>query len=237
MNIELWQQEPNQLNTMIGIAKVSLHQFFIAFNNAHIRNHVTKQKIPVISIDGWVTFTSMATGKPIGTMQVTLAVGTIEQIAKFKLSKNLTACKSFRKLPSNAFSLEQRNGRDVAPPQPPQQQMPEIEQPLQSSIRNDLNTLKCRQSLTPEERQANLASMLSNFIENLALKLPERNAAIQKSNSTVTESDVGEKTENSNLNVASNNKSLRPTSELLDELQRALSIAPAPPQQVNQSCK
>lgn len=50
MNIELWQRESDQVNNMVGIAKVSLHQFFIAFNNAHIRNHVTKQKVGASSI-------------------------------------------------------------------------------------------------------------------------------------------------------------------------------------------
>lgn len=49
MNIEIWKKENSQTNHMIGIAKVSLHQFFIAFNNAHIRNHVTKQKVCIVN--------------------------------------------------------------------------------------------------------------------------------------------------------------------------------------------
>lgn len=45
MSIEVWQRESNQTNNLIGSAKVPLHQFYIAFNNNSIRNHVNQQEV------------------------------------------------------------------------------------------------------------------------------------------------------------------------------------------------
>lgn len=45
MSIEVWQRGSNQTDTLIGSAKVPLHQFFIAFNNNSIRNHVSQQEV------------------------------------------------------------------------------------------------------------------------------------------------------------------------------------------------
>lgn len=45
MAIEVWRRDNNQTNSLIGSAKVPLHQFFIAFNNNNIRNHVRNQEV------------------------------------------------------------------------------------------------------------------------------------------------------------------------------------------------
>lgn len=45
MSVEVWRRDNNHANSMIGSAKVPLHQFFIAFNNNNIRNHVRKQEV------------------------------------------------------------------------------------------------------------------------------------------------------------------------------------------------
>lgn len=235
MNIELWQRESDQMNNMVGIAKVSLHQFFIAFNNAHIRNHVTKQKIPVISIDGWVTFSSIhgTSDAPIGTVQVILAVGTSEQIAKFKISKSLTPCKMFSKMSPEAFPLERRNAAE--PPAPNI-----VNRPVQVPQNEPNPPLKFPRSQLSDDRQANLAAMLSNFIDNLALKLPERNAGHESRFPTTSSASATTQTTNNSSKTdadTANNKNLRPTSELLDELHKALSIAPSPAQRNNFQCK
>lgn len=53
MSIEVWQSKSNptvqaSVHTLVGSAKVPLHQFFIAFNNAKIRSHVSQQEVPQI---------------------------------------------------------------------------------------------------------------------------------------------------------------------------------------------
>lgn len=46
MSIEIWQRDSNhKIESLIGSAKVPLHQFYIAFNNNIIRTHVNKQEV------------------------------------------------------------------------------------------------------------------------------------------------------------------------------------------------
>lgn len=46
MSIEIWQRDTNhRTESLVGSAKVPLHQFYIAFNNNIIRNHVSKQEV------------------------------------------------------------------------------------------------------------------------------------------------------------------------------------------------
>lgn len=47
MHIELWQRNNKKEETLLGSTKIPLHQFFIAFNNGRIRNHMSKQKVRV----------------------------------------------------------------------------------------------------------------------------------------------------------------------------------------------
>lgn len=46
MSIEIWQRDTDhKIESLVGSAKVPLHQFYIAFNNNIIRNHVSKQEV------------------------------------------------------------------------------------------------------------------------------------------------------------------------------------------------
>lgn len=51
MDVEVWEQASatNPYDHMIGIAKLPLHHFHIAFNDVNVRRHVEKQK--VIALD------------------------------------------------------------------------------------------------------------------------------------------------------------------------------------------
>lgn len=79
------------------------------------------------------------------------------------------------------------------------------------------------------DRNSNLAAMFSSFIDTLASRLPERNQTVTE---TTASNDATTQTNHSaNNSPAVNNKNgsgpcMRPTSELLDELQKALAIAP-----------
>lgn len=82
------------------------------------------------------------------------------------------------------------------------------------------------------ERHNSLTSMFSTFIDNLAARLPDRNLA--NSNSTEATTATNDATTQTNAQISdcskssnsANGKYMRPTSELLDDLQRALAIAP-----------
>ncbi|XP_031632072.1 uncharacterized protein LOC116346267 [Contarinia nasturtii] len=210
MSIEVWHRDDNHTKTLIGSAKVPLHQFFIAFNNNIMRNHVTQQELPVISIDGWVTISSTNSpiDTPVGTVQAILAVGTIKQINHLKRSKNLESCKTFLRLPREQYPL--------------------VNVPQSVCERNQESNIK---TSIPQfnDRSSNFAAMFSNFIDTLASRLPDRNATETASatNDATTQTHNGT---NNNIAENSTGKYMRPTSELLDELQRALSIAPTPAQ-------
>lgn len=130
-----------------------------------------------------------------------------------------------------SFPLERRNAAEPRAPNI-------VNRPIQVPQNEPNPPLKSSQSQFSDDRQANLAAMLSNFIDNLALKLPERNAG-HESRLPTTSSATTQTTNNGSKTDAdtANHKNLRHTSELLDELHKALSIAPTPAQQNNFQCK
>lgn len=165
---------------------------------------------------------------PIGTVQVILAVGTSEQIAKFKISKSLTPCKIFSKQSPEAFPLERRYAAE--PPAP-------VQRPVRVPQNEPNPPFKSARSQLSDDRQANLAAMLSSFIDNLALKLPERNAGHDSRLPTTSSASATTQTTDNGSKTDADTANLRPTSELLDELHEALSIAPTPAQRNNFQCK
>lgn len=155
-------------------------------------------------------------------MQAILAVGTTQQINHFKRFKGLSSCKNFIKHPL-----------DLYPPQSNQPNSNPIPTVSSESNRNLGSNMKAQ---LPQfnDRSSNLASMLSNFIDTLAARLPDRNLSATEI-ATTTNDATTQTTKNVNNSVAIDKsappeKYMRPTSELLDELQKALSVAPTPAQ-------
>lgn len=167
--------------------------------------------MPIISIDGWVTITYIASpsNTPIGTVQAILALGTTKQINNLKKSKSLLSCNNFLRLPIDLY--------------PQQICQPPSYQSNQESIKPPIQQLN--------DRNSNYAAIFSNFIDTLASRLPpERNTI---GNETTLTSDATTQTNNNTNNSLSKNgsgKYMRPTSELLDELQKALAVTPTPAQ-------
>lgn len=169
-------------------------------------------QLPVISIDGWVTI--LSDNKPLGTVQTVLAVGTTTQINNFKKSKNLQFSNKFLRM-LNEFYPAQTS-----------QSFPNAVQPNDKRKKDSAKSALLQMSSDPN---SNLASIFSNFIDNLASRLPERHTAT--SDTATTDPQINSICNNS-VAVKQNNKHLRPTSELLDELQKALAIAPSPAQRI-----
>ncbi|XP_017122055.2 uncharacterized protein LOC108142597 isoform X1 [Drosophila elegans] len=78
------QQLLLELRPLGGVVRLPLHQFFIAYRDASITNHLCKGKLPVISIDGWAPIVSAETQSPVGELKVLLAIGSESQIAQLK---------------------------------------------------------------------------------------------------------------------------------------------------------
>lgn len=152
---------------------------------------------------------------PLGTVQAILAVGTTKQINNLQKTKSLEFSKHFLRLPIELY---------VLPTTPTPNAM---SSPVQFAKREE-NAAKAAVPQLSNERRSNLAAMFSSFIDNLASRLPERQ--MDQSTSPVNPTNDAEINSKCNNSVAINAKNqqpgkyMRPTSELLDELQRALAI-------------
>lgn len=175
--------------------------------------------MPVISIDGWVTFENATSpgGSPIGTVQTILAVGNTKQINNLKRSKCLGSCNSFLRLPLDMYQLQINETLPIQSPS--------------TAVQSKTNTnAKSTLPSLMSDRHSNLASIFSNFIDNLASRLPDRNSTTIETPTNDATTQTNNSTNNGILANNSNGKYMRPTSELLDELQKALAIAPTPAQ-------
>lgn len=167
----------------------------------------------------------MPDSTPVGTVQAILAVGTTKQINNFKKSKSLPSCSGFLRYPLELYApqLTHTGGADAAGKQNEQANS------AQSTASTANGTSENRAA---EERHNNLKSMFSTFIDNLAAKLPERN--LPNGSDTTTAAATSDATTQTNTQLNDTKaptptgpgKYMRPTSELLDDLQRALAIAP-----------
>lgn len=103
------QQLQLQLRPLGGQVQLPLHQFYIAYRDASITNHLCKGKVgclavslldplinllhrlqlPVISIDGWTPILHAETQVQLGELKVLLAIGSESQIAQLKLQRGL----------------------------------------------------------------------------------------------------------------------------------------------------
>ncbi|SPP76836.1 uncharacterized protein LOC117580004 isoform X1 [Drosophila guanche] len=78
------QQLVLELRPLGGLVRLPLHQFYIAYRDASITNHLCKGKLPVISIDGWAPIVHPQTQAKLGELKVLLAIGSESQIAQLK---------------------------------------------------------------------------------------------------------------------------------------------------------
>ncbi|XP_044255228.1 uncharacterized protein LOC123005506 [Tribolium madens] len=76
---------------LIGLAKLPLHQFYLAYRNSVIVKYLSERKLPVIGTDGWESVFNPSNGEVVGQAQILLALGTKEQI------ENLESERGFKK--------------------------------------------------------------------------------------------------------------------------------------------
>lgn len=101
--------EAFRYTTQVATIKLPLHQFYIAFRDNDIKSHLSKAKLPVISIDGWNNLISTDANQIYGQLQVLLAVGTETQIETLKTTRGLA---------TNAIPMTVETPAIQAPPPP-----------------------------------------------------------------------------------------------------------------------
>uniref|UniRef100_A0A182YAX5 Uncharacterized protein n=1 Tax=Anopheles stephensi TaxID=30069 RepID=A0A182YAX5_ANOST len=218
MKVELWQKPPGEPEKLIGYTRLSLHQFYIAFRDAQLSEHLSHAKLPVISIDGWSGITSPLAAEPCGEIKAILAIGTEGQIEHFKTMRNLQHVSSDvpRSLANRASVPTSVLGSPTRRIYP----------------RPEHKSIQSMNSGTKQPQTSEVANMLSAFIENLAQRLPissERSTAPSYDHSNAsTDHQPMDAAPHSGASPHSNanRPQLRKTADLLDNLQKALSQRP-----------
>ncbi|KAG5681101.1 hypothetical protein PVAND_010566 [Polypedilum vanderplanki] len=89
LELKLWEKTNETSEKLIGTTKVSLHQFYIAFKEPEMIEHLSFNKLPVISMDAWCNFISPLSNELFCQGKILLAIGSENQIDYLKLSRNL----------------------------------------------------------------------------------------------------------------------------------------------------
>lgn len=159
----------------------------------------------MVSIDGWSTIISPETSQPIGTLQIILAVGSEEQIKYLKNKRDLTSCSEFLYPPLQHLPIATKSAFMVT----------------NSPNEISLHINGVSKSATYEKSpRADTMSRLNSFLDKLVQNLPAKTALDGGSNNK-------ELTVNNSASSHSEQcRQIRPTSDLLDQLQNALSVPP-----------
>uniref|UniRef100_A0A1S4H5T4 Uncharacterized protein n=1 Tax=Anopheles gambiae TaxID=7165 RepID=A0A1S4H5T4_ANOGA len=219
MVVELWQKPRGEPEKLLGLTRLPLHQFYIAFRDAQLSEHLSHAKLPVISIDGWSGIGSPLAGEPCGDIQAILAIGTEEQIEHFKAMRNLQ-------------HVSADVPRSLA-------HAPRVTVPAATTVssptrriypRPEHKSIQTMSSGTKQPQTSEVANMLSAFIENLAQRLPissERSTAPSYDHSSAAADQPMDGTHVGSPHSNANRPQLRKTADLLDNLQKALSQRPS----------
>jgi C2 domain-containing protein 3 len=79
MVVEFFEKERPK-DFLIGISKLPLHQFYLAYRNPVVVKYLSERKFPVIGTDGWESVFNPNDGEVVGQAQILVALGTKEQI-------------------------------------------------------------------------------------------------------------------------------------------------------------
>ncbi|XP_032575826.1 uncharacterized protein LOC6616326 isoform X1 [Drosophila sechellia] len=112
------QQLVMELRPLGGVVRLPLHQFFIAYRDSSITNHLCKGKLPVISIDGWAPIVSAENQTPLGELKVLLAIGSESQIAQLKQLRGFDPDNNQVPAPSRTTDLLDMLQNAIAAPTP-----------------------------------------------------------------------------------------------------------------------
>ncbi|XP_018309103.1 uncharacterized protein [Mycetomoellerius zeteki] len=87
--IEVYNRQNSGIDNLLGIAKLPVHQLYIAYRDPLVLPHLLLSKYPVISVDGWVNINDPVNGKFCGKLLALVALGTAEQIALLEVTRGL----------------------------------------------------------------------------------------------------------------------------------------------------
>ncbi|NWV67862.1 C2CD3 protein, partial [Malurus elegans] len=88
MIIEAWNKLGSPgCDKLLGLVKLPLHQFYISFKDARICQLLLQAQYPVVAVDGLVPVVDVFSGSTSGSLRVTLAMGSADQIVALQRLK------------------------------------------------------------------------------------------------------------------------------------------------------
>ncbi|KAJ8982704.1 hypothetical protein NQ317_004511 [Molorchus minor] len=105
MVIEFWRKT-EAADEVIGLTKIFLHQFYLAYRNPVILKYLSKNQLPIVGTDWWEPIYRVNSEEVLGQVQVLVALGTEQQINTLKTERGFTSnvVKSKFSFPKPAFS-------------------------------------------------------------------------------------------------------------------------------------
>jgi C2 domain-containing protein 3 len=89
LELKLWERISSKSEKLVGSSRIPLHQFFIAFRDVLMIEHLSSNHLPIISIDACTNFFSPLSNELFCQGKVLMAIGSGSQIEHLKLAKNL----------------------------------------------------------------------------------------------------------------------------------------------------
>ncbi|XP_037989770.1 C2 domain-containing protein 3 isoform X2 [Motacilla alba alba] len=88
MIIEAWNKLGSPgCDKLLGLVKLPLHQFYISFKDPKVSHLLLQAQYPVVAVDGHVPVVDVFTGRTRGSLRVTLAMGSADQIVALQRLK------------------------------------------------------------------------------------------------------------------------------------------------------
>lgn len=89
LELKLWEKTNDNTEKLTGLTRLSLHQFYVAFKDAIMIEHLGTNQLPVISTDNWCNFFSPLFSELFCQAKILLAIGSQQQIDYLIISRNL----------------------------------------------------------------------------------------------------------------------------------------------------
>ncbi|XP_076468573.1 C2 domain-containing protein 3-like isoform X2 [Babylonia areolata] len=119
MVIEVWDKKTTAENDkLIGICKLSLHQFYMSFRDAKISAALLRSEYPVVAIDNYMPVVDPFTGMHFGQLSVLLAMGSAQQVAclqRLKSDRESGTVTTKAQRPSHFLERQDVYGPDLNP--------------------------------------------------------------------------------------------------------------------------
>lgn len=169
LELKLWEKTSENSEKWVGSSHLSLHQFYIAFKDVIMIDHLSINQLPIISTDTWCNISSPLFSDLFCQAKVLLAIGSQQQIDFLKISRNLHQLKDKECSPQFSETKAELKSRLAAFIESLSQKLPEANSTVKTNNQQKvLSPSSCSESNQPQLRKT--ADLLDSLQEALNLK-------------------------------------------------------------------